>query len=87
MTGLMMEDFMEEVPFKLGRRLGFTVGDGCGTGASGPGIAKRLQQKPPMMSKPNICIGDSEWFNLTNILHVLYSEYSKVRLGQKKKGP
>lgn len=32
MTGLMMEDFMDEVPFKLKKGLDFTIGDGCGFG-------------------------------------------------------
>lgn len=32
MTWLIVEDFMEEVSFKLGQGLDFTVGDSCGVG-------------------------------------------------------
>lgn len=44
MTGLMIEDFMEEVPFELGNELDFIVGDGCGIRGSDQGTAKWLQQ-------------------------------------------
>ena len=44
MIGLMMEDFMEEMPFKLKKGLDFTIGDGCGFGVSDPGVAKWHQR-------------------------------------------
>lgn len=40
MTWLIIEDFMEEVSFKLGQGLDFTVGDSCGVGKRHPGLAK-----------------------------------------------
>lgn len=42
-SGLMMEDFMEEVPVKLKKGLDFTVGDDCGFQGHDPGVAKWLQ--------------------------------------------
>lgn len=45
MSGLMMEDFMEEVPCKLGKGLDFIVEDGCGMRVSDIGTAKWLQQR------------------------------------------
>lgn len=76
MTGLMMEEFMEEEPFKLKKGLDFTIGDGCGPGGRDPGAAKWLQQR--VISKYKMRIEHSEWFHLARVLPVLYNEHAKV---------
>lgn len=53
-TGLMMEDFMEKVPFKLKKGLDFTVGDDCGFQGHDPGVAKWLQQRHSNEQSQNV---------------------------------
>lgn len=65
MTWLIIEDFMEEVSFKLGQGLDFTVGDSCGVG-------KGIQaQQNDLSTRTVICIEESVWFNLAKVLHML----------------
>lgn len=57
MIRLIMEDFMEEVPFKLTKRLDFTIGDDCGFGGSDPGVAKWCQQRHSNEQAQNVYRG------------------------------
>lgn len=68
-TWLMTEDFKGEVPFELGKGLGFLIGNGRGIRGSNQGTAKWLQQRDDKQAP--ICTEDSEWFNLAKVLHIL----------------